>query len=172
MSHCTTYALSAAKSVLSMNRSQFASRVFWGVVGIIVIIAFLVPVTVYYLSTHKPGTPKSSLAGGYETEALTSPFTLGSKTWNASANTWTYVYASTATPPDAIADVKSQLAASKGYQVVATLPDVIAADNSSATLYRDLITEDVALEVHISPKSGNVGAPTLVTVTLSPMQGS
>lgn len=117
----------------------------------------------YYWSTHKAVGPNTSLAAGYETEALAAPFTLTSKTWDQSAGTWAYKYADTITTADAITAVKTQLAASRGYQVVATQPDQIASDNSSATLYRDLITEDVALRVQITP--------TLVTVTLSPMQG-
>lgn len=117
---------------------------------------------------------QGSLAKGYETEALASPFTLESKTWSPSAGAWTYSYTAGISPPDAVAAAKSQLAAGKGYQVVATRPDVVAADSSTATLYRDLITEDVALKVQIAPNPSQVASapPSLVTVTLSPMQGN
>lgn len=142
-------------------------------IGIIAIFAFLIPVGLYYFSTHKSDTSKSSLAAGYETQALTSPFTFSSKTWDEAGGAWTYNYTASVTPPAAITAARSQL--SKGaYQVDARQPDQVSLINGAAILYRDLITEDVALKVQISPNPSQVTSapPTLVTVTLSPMRGN
>ena len=117
-----------------------------------------------YSPAHQAATLKTSLANGYATESLHSPFTLQSKTWNADSRQWVYVYATSQSLADTTAAVKSQLAPSGGYQVDAHHPDVI--NDSEATLYRDLITEDVALGIDIRPATDG-SSNTLTTVTLS-----
>jgi hypothetical protein len=117
-----------------------------------------------YAPAHEAAALKSSLANGYATESLHSPFALQSKTWNADSRQWVYIYSSAQNLADTTAAVKSQLAPSVGYQVDAHHPDVVNA--SEATLYRDLITEDVALGIDVRPATDG-SAGTVTTVTLS-----
>lgn len=106
---------------------------------------------------------KASLAAGYSTQPLIAPFVLTGKSWDPNSQTWQYNYSAALPAPDAITAAKAQLA--KGaYQVDARQPDVIAPE--SATLYRDLITEDIALTVKISANSATSSA---VSVMLSSM---
>ena len=136
-------------------------------VAVLVVVA-LAAAGYFAYTNHQQSALKSSLASGYATQPLTAPFTPRNQTWSASSQTWQYSYTANLTGPDAVAAAKSQLA--KGaYQVDARHPDTSSAD--STTLYRDLITEDVALTVQISPDPPAEGqaATSTVTVTLSPM---
>jgi hypothetical protein len=152
------YAPCAAKFAPNMNK----------VAAVVVVLVVLAAAAWYFLAygpSHRTAQTQTALANGYATEPLKSPFTPGSKTWDAKSGTWTYEYTATVAPPDAVAAAKSQLSASVGYQVVASQPDT--STGTGATLYRDLITEDVALKIAIIPNPAPGGPPTLVTVTLS-----
>ena len=123
--------------------------------------AALAAISYFVWTTHRPSDLRNSLANGYATQSLTAPFTLANKSWDAkSANM---------PAPAAIAAAKAQFA--KGaYQVDSRHPDAVSA--GSATLYRDLITEDVALAAQIDPNPAvNGKSPaTLVKVTLGSMR--
>ena len=147
-----------------MNKSKLPLQVL----GIMVVLVLVAPLIWWQWSAHKTEQTKTSLAAGYATQPLTAPFTPRNQTWSASTQTWQYSYTANLSGPDAVAAAKSQLA--KGaYQVDARHPDTASAD--STTLYRDLITEDVALTVQIfpDPPADGQAATSTVTVTLSPM---
>jgi hypothetical protein len=112
--------------------------------------------------TQAPSS-RDSLAGGYETQPLQSPFQLQSKSWQK--DHWVYRYMAHESLKQTIADAKAQFGRG-AYQVVAGSPDQVSANQ--ATLYRDLITEDVAVTAHISPAPGEV---TSVEVQLRPIKG-
>jgi hypothetical protein len=119
-----------------------------------------------YAPAHQAAALKTSLANGYATESLHSPFVLQSKTWNTGSRQWVYVYTTSLNEADTVAAAKSQFGPSVGYQVDAHHPDVVNA--AEATLYRDLITEDVAVGTDIRPATDG-SMNTVTTVTLSQM---
>jgi hypothetical protein len=148
-------------------------------VGIVFVLVLLVVgfFGLRYWSASQLSTTKSELASGYNAHALSAPFVLTSHTWQPkggfmpTSGTWQYKYTANVSGSMGVADIKNQLAAADGYQVVATSPDAIG--SSSSTLYRDLITGDDALQIDVSPASGGTYAegPVHVTVVLSPLAG-
>ena len=113
-------------------------------------------------STHS-ATSKDSLARGYNTQPLGTPFTLISKSWFG--DHWEYKYAAGEPEAEAQSDAKAQFGRG-AYQVVSDKPDTIT--STGATLYRDLITEDIAVKVQVDPESGG---NTPVMVYVRPIEG-
>lgn len=160
------------------NRSLRAA----GIVVAVIIVVVAVVLSLDAWARHQQTTTKASLTNGYATQALGAPFKLSAQQWLpkttpfATTGQWQYVYTTNLSEPDTVAAAKAQLGRG-AYQVDANHPDVIGP--TSATLYRDLITEDVALKVTIGPLGGSPGAkatpgeiiPTPVTVILSPLAG-
>jgi hypothetical protein len=122
------------------------------------------------LTSHHAMMSRDQLAAGYATQSLGAPFKLQSKTWHQDTGQWEYRYTTQDSLPDATTAAKSQLARG-AYQVNAHHPDVVG--SQQATLYRDLITEDVSIIASIAPNpaAGSQNSSTLVTVTLRPMTG-
>jgi hypothetical protein len=126
-------------------------------------------------SRHASPSLQATLAAGYATQPLTDPFVLDSKAWDSQTNTWRYVYHSKLGVPQAAVEAKLQLA--KGaYQVNAHRPDTKNAQDQSTILYRDLITEDIAVTVQVLPNvqasTDHAAPPTTVTVEFRKMTGS
>ncbi|HSX02022.1 MAG TPA: hypothetical protein VLI05_01765 [Candidatus Saccharimonadia bacterium] len=96
----------------------------------------------------------------YRAQALGAPFMPSSQSWEADGQVgghgdWKYVYRANVSGPAAVAQLQAQLGHG-GYQVKQSRPDVIGAQ--TATLYRDLITGGVSLQVDVAPDSAQPGA--------------
>jgi|GEM_PF-5879471 len=122
---------------------------------------------------HEQSATRASLSNGYATQALAAPFVLTAKSWQpqtrpfATSGQWQYTYTTALSEAATLAAAKAQFGRG-AYQVDANHPDVIS--SNSATLYRDLITEDVAVKVQIAAPA-NPSRPTAVQVLLSPLAG-
>jgi hypothetical protein len=159
-----------------MNNTKAKANLALIVVAIIVVVVAAV-LGINAWALHEQSSTRSSLASGYATQALGAPFILHLRSWEPTpgalpdSGQWVYQYDTNLSEPPALAAAKAQLGRG-AYQVDANHPDVIG--QSTATLYRDLITEDVALKVTIGPvneAAPGASATTPVTVTLSPLAG-
>ncbi len=138
---------------------------------VVVIVVGGLAVGIFTWMSHKQADTRTALESGYATQPLGAPFVLESKAWNAGPEQWQYNYTANVNPAAAIIAAKAQLGRG-AYQVDANQPDVINNAAGTATLYRDLITEDVALTMHIQPPAAQGSAPiTIATVTLSSLAG-
>lgn len=138
------------------------------IAGIVAVLVLLIGGGVWYASSisHSVADHKGAYDQAYRAHALGAPFVLQSATWDSATSQWRYVYTAAVAGAAAVAAVQQQFSTG-GYQVNANRPDVSAADRGS--LYRDLITGNISLNVAVTAASGATYAtgPSVVTVDVA-----